>query len=78
MIKYKLYYTESDDGINFIKPTEIDTALREMNPYSYNIYKTSFVITDKYIELFVPYRVNYKWQMRYKKISKNDFKKGLI
>ncbi len=78
MIKYKLYYTESDDGTHFIEPTEIDTALNEMNPYSYNIYKTSFVITDKYIELFVPYRVNYKWKMRYKKISKNDFKNGLI
>lgn len=78
MIKYKLFYTESIDGINFSEPKEIDTELKNVNLSTYNIYKTSFVVTDKYIELFIPYRINYKWKMKYIKISKNDFYKNML
>ena len=78
MIKYKLFYTESIDGINFSEPKEINTKLEGVNPNTYNIYKTSFVITDKYIELFIPYRVNYVWKMKYIKISKNDFYENML
>ena len=77
MIKYKLFYTESTDGINFSEPKEINTNLENIDKTTYNIYKTSFVVTDKYIELFIPYRVNYKWKMKYVKISKNDFYNNL-
>lgn len=75
MIKYKLYYTESKDGINFSKPREIDTKL-DTN-YKYNFYKSSFVITENYVELFIPYRLNNKWNMKYIKISKKDFYNNL-
>lgn len=78
MIKYKLFYTESVDGINFSEPKEIDTKLKNIDSNIYNIYKTSFVITDKYIELFIPYRINYKWKMKYIKISKNDFYENML
>ena len=75
MTRKELFYMESDDGLNFIKPKKINTTLENMNPSIYSIYKTSFVITDKYIELFIPYRVNYIWKMKYIKVSKNDFYK---
>lgn len=78
MIKYKLFYTESVDGINFSEPKEIDTNLKNVDSNTYNIYKTSFVITDKYVELFIPYRINYKWKMKYIKISKNDFYENML
>jgi len=78
MIKYKLFYTESEDGINYSEPKEIDTELDNIDSSTYNIYKTSFVITDKYIELFIPYRINYKWKMKYIKISKNDFYENML
>ncbi len=76
MIKYKLFYTESLDGINFIEPKEIYTNLN--TNYKYNIYKSSFIITDNYIELFIPYRLNYKWEMKYIKTSKKEFYNNLI
>lgn len=78
MIKYKLYYTESVDGLTFTKPIEIDTTLENVDLSTYNIYKTSFVITDKYVELFIPYRINYMWKMKYIKISKNDFYENML
>ena len=78
MIKYKLFYTESVDGINFTTPKEIDTTLDNVDSSTCHIYKTSFVITDKYVELFIPYRINYKWKMKYIKISKNDFYKNML
>jgi len=77
MIKYKLYYMESEDGINFGEPKLIETKLDNINTTVYNIYKTSFVITDKYIELFIPYGVNHKWRMKYIKVSKDDFYNSL-
>lgn len=78
MIKYKLFYTESTDGINFSEPKEINTQLENINDENYIVYKASFVITDKYIELFIPYRVNYKWKMKYIKMAKYDFYKKLL
>ena len=78
MIKYKLFYMESTDGINFTEPKEINTTLNNVDSSTYYIYKTSFVITDKYVELFIPYRVNYRWKMKYIKISKSDFYKNML
>ena len=79
MIKYKLYYTESNDGINFNTPKLINTELNELNGISHNIYKSSFIINDDSIELYIPYRVydenkkRHIWKMRYVKMSKDKF-----
>ena len=83
MIKYKLYYTESNDGINFNTPKLINTELNELNGISHNIYKSSFIITDDSIELYIPYRVydenkkRHIWKMRYVKMSKDKFYNSL-
>lgn len=83
MIKYKLYYTESNDGINFNTPKLINTELNELNGISHNIYKSSFIINDDSIELYIPYRVydenkkRHIWKMRYVKMSKDKFYNSL-
>ncbi len=77
MIKYGLYYTESNDGINFTKAKLIDTKLDSLNGTINNIYKTSFVMGQDYIELFIPYRINYSWKLYYIKESKKDFYNNL-
>ena len=83
MIKYKLYYTESSDGVNFEMPKQIDTELNELSGISYNIYKSSFIINDESIELYIPYRVydasrnRHVWKMRYKKMSNDEFYNSL-
>lgn len=83
MIKYKLYYTESNDGINFNTPKLINTELNELNGISHNIYKSSFIINDDSIELYIPYRVydenkkRHIWKMRYVKMSKDNFYNSL-
>ena len=78
MTRKELFYMESNDGLSFSKPKKINTTLKNVDKSIYSIYKTSFVITDNYIELFIPYRVNYIWKMKYKKISKNDFYKSIL
>lgn len=73
MIKYKLFYSESKDGINFDEPKVICTNIPELKGKNSYIYKSSFIISDKYVELFIPYRVDYVWEMRYSKIPKDKF-----
>lgn len=73
MIKYNLYYTESIDGINFNTPKLINTTLESLDNVINHIYKTTYIISDDYIELYVPYRVKYKWRMHYTKVDKQHF-----
>jgi len=77
MIKYKLFYAESLDGINFDSPREINTDLKDIKCKNIHIYKASYVVTDKYIELYIPYRVDSVWKMYYEKMSKEDFYNNL-
>ncbi len=78
MTKYKLFYTESKDGINFEKPKLINTYLEELKEISNNIYKSSFIINDDIIELYIPYRVysqsknRHIWKMRYRKLERKN------
>ena len=76
MIKYKLFYTESKDGKNFDKPILINTKIEDLKVNNH-IYKTTYVIKDEYIELFTPYRVNYKWKMHYSKILISELLKNV-
>lgn len=73
MIKYKLFYTESIDGVNFDEPKLINTEVESIKDKINHIYKSTYVVSDDYIELYVPYRVNYKWRLHYTKISKSEF-----
>lgn len=79
MIKYKLFYSESTDGINFSKPKLINTELDELKNISNNIYKSTYIINDDTVELYIPYRVydEYKkrhvWRIRHKKVDKSKF-----
>ena len=77
MIKYKLYYTESNDGMNFNTPKLINTELNELNGISHNIYKSSFIINDDSIELYIPYKVNGRWKMYHKVMTLDNFYKEL-
>lgn len=73
MIKYNLYYTKSTDGINFDNPKLINTNLESLDNVINHIYKTTYIISDDYIELYIPYRVKYKWKLHYTKVDKNYF-----
>lgn len=73
LIRYKLYYSESVDGINFDRPKLIDTNLDELNGTIHHIYKSSFIIDKNKVELFVPIRVNYVWKMRHFVFEKENF-----
>ena len=77
MIKYKLYYTESVDGINFGIPKVINTDLEELEGKKYHIYKTSYIVSDGYIKLYITYRLDNKWQMYYLQESFEKFYKEL-
>ncbi len=73
MIKYKLFYTESIDGINFTKPRLIDTEVESLGEKTNHIYKTTYIIKDDYIELFIPYRIQGRWRIHYTKVSRESF-----
>lgn len=73
MVKYKLYYMESSDGLNFNKPKLIDTKIDGLKNKNYYIYKAGYIITNNSIELFIPYRINYVWNMHYSEIPRNEF-----
>lgn len=77
MIKYKLYYTESSDGINFESPKLIKTDLKELIGKKYFIYKTSYIISDGYIKMYISYRFDKKWHMYYLQESLEKFYKDL-
>lgn len=77
MIKYKLYYTESSDGINFETPKVINTDLKELEGKDYFIYKTSYIISDGYIKMYITYRFDGKWHMYYLQESLEKFYKEL-
>ena len=50
MIKYKLFYTESVDGINFSEPKEIDTKLKNIDSNNHkklNIYIENNIKNNK-------------------------------
>lgn len=83
MIKYNLYYMESADGVNFSEPKLINTDLKELNGINNYIYKTSFILGDDSMELYIPYRVydgskdRRVWKMRYVKMSRENFYNSL-
>ncbi|HOZ54251.1 MAG TPA: hypothetical protein PKY25_02875 [Bacilli bacterium] len=78
MIKYKLYYTESVDGINFEKAKIINTELNELKDKKYTIYKSSYIISNEYIKLYITYRCDNKWKMYYIQKPLKDFYEDLI
>ncbi len=73
MIKYKLYYTESSDGINFQKPKIINTNLKDQVNKKYFIYKSSYIISEGYIKMYITYRLDGKWKMYYIQKPIEDF-----
>lgn len=72
-----LYYSSSKDGLNFMEPKLIKSSLKELQGSKYYIYKTSYIINDNTIELYIPYRVNGIWKMYYKLYNINDFYNSL-
>lgn len=72
-----LYYSSSKDGLNFMEPKLIKSSLKELQGSKYYIYKTSYIIHDNTIELYIPYRVNGIWKMYYKLYNINDFYNSL-
>lgn len=83
MIKYKLFYSESTDGLIFSTPKLINTDLKELYGVSNNIYKSTYIINDNNIELYIPYRVysdyagRHIWKMRHIKTEINKFNSSL-
>lgn len=77
LIRYKIYYCESIDGINFSEPKLINTDLDELKGVIHHIYKSTFIIGRNKVELYVPYRVNYVWKMRHIVMTKDNFYKRI-
>ena len=66
--------------VNLMIPNFINsrsTVYFEIGDSKYYIYKTSYIINDNTIELYIPYRVNGIWKMYYKLYNINDFYNSL-